>query len=168
MAYTSWSVVFGEQPSAAKWNILGTNDASFNDGTGIANDAITGAKIASYYVPAQTDDSNTIANTTLNTAIIQTGWVQVEGDNTNGIETTVTLPVTLSAVHSIVATFIGAKTTGAGASITDFPSSASGSAVVIHISSITTSAFQINLVRDEAVMAAGNWWAVSWIAIGAA
>lgn len=36
MAYTSWSVVFGEQPSAAKWNILGTNDSSFNDGTGIA------------------------------------------------------------------------------------------------------------------------------------
>lgn len=33
--YTSWSVVFGEQPSAAKWNILGANDASFNDGTGI-------------------------------------------------------------------------------------------------------------------------------------
>lgn len=40
MAYSSWSVVFGEQPSAAKWNILGTNDASFNDGTGIANGAI--------------------------------------------------------------------------------------------------------------------------------
>lgn len=30
MAYASWSVVFGEQPSAAKWNILGTNDAHFN------------------------------------------------------------------------------------------------------------------------------------------
>lgn len=40
MAYTSWSVVFGEQPSAAKWNILGTNDSSFNDGTGIADSAI--------------------------------------------------------------------------------------------------------------------------------
>lgn len=37
MAYASWSVTFGEQPSATKWNILGTNDASFNDGTGIAN-----------------------------------------------------------------------------------------------------------------------------------
>ena len=29
MTYTSWSVVFGEQPSAAKWNILGSNDAHF-------------------------------------------------------------------------------------------------------------------------------------------
>lgn len=27
-------------PSAAKWNILGTNDASFNDGTGIADGKI--------------------------------------------------------------------------------------------------------------------------------
>lgn len=36
MAYQVWSVVFGEQPSASKWNILGTNDVSFNDGTGIA------------------------------------------------------------------------------------------------------------------------------------
>lgn len=31
MAYTSWSVSFGEQPSADKWNILGTNDAYFAD-----------------------------------------------------------------------------------------------------------------------------------------
>lgn len=29
MAYSSWSVVFGEQPSAAKWNILGSNDDHF-------------------------------------------------------------------------------------------------------------------------------------------
>lgn len=35
MAYAAWSVVFGEQPTASKWNILGANDASFNDGTGI-------------------------------------------------------------------------------------------------------------------------------------
>lgn len=46
MSYTAWSVVFGEQPSASKWNILGTNDASFNDGTGIADDAIIARHIA--------------------------------------------------------------------------------------------------------------------------
>lgn len=45
MAYAAWSVTFGEQPSAAKWNILGTNDASFNDGTGIAASAITPEKL---------------------------------------------------------------------------------------------------------------------------
>lgn len=47
MAYSSWSVVFGEQPSAAKWNILGTNDASFNDGTGISAGVITPEKLTS-------------------------------------------------------------------------------------------------------------------------
>lgn len=38
MAYASWSVVFGEQPSASKWNILGTNDAYFDSliGSGTA------------------------------------------------------------------------------------------------------------------------------------
>lgn len=36
MAYAAWSVIAGEQPTAAKWNILGTNDASFNDGSGLA------------------------------------------------------------------------------------------------------------------------------------
>ena len=46
MVYTAWSVVFGEQPSAAKWNLLGANDASFNDGTGIANGAITDDKLS--------------------------------------------------------------------------------------------------------------------------
>ena len=40
MTYVAWSVTFGEQPTAAKWNILGTNDASFNDGTGIGTSAI--------------------------------------------------------------------------------------------------------------------------------
>lgn len=54
MAYASWSVVFGEQPSAAKWNILGTNDASFNDGTGIGSRVITNSKMQitwTSYVP---------------------------------------------------------------------------------------------------------------------
>jgi len=40
MAYSSWSVVFGEQPSAAKWNILGTNDATFDTYIGGGTNAI--------------------------------------------------------------------------------------------------------------------------------
>lgn len=55
MAYTSWSVVFGEQPSAAKWNILGTNDASFNDGSGFAAGALgsVNASVAAGFVVQQ-------------------------------------------------------------------------------------------------------------------
>lgn len=40
MAYASWTVTAGETPTASKWNILGTNDASFNDGTGFQNGVI--------------------------------------------------------------------------------------------------------------------------------
>jgi hypothetical protein len=46
MAYTAWSVVFGEQPTAAKWNQLGANDAGFKDGTNIDNLAILDRHIA--------------------------------------------------------------------------------------------------------------------------
>lgn len=47
MAYTAWSVVYGEQPTAAKWNQLGANDAGFKDGTNIDAGAITFAKLLS-------------------------------------------------------------------------------------------------------------------------
>lgn len=30
MAYTAWSVIAGEVPTTAKWNLLGANDAEFN------------------------------------------------------------------------------------------------------------------------------------------
>jgi hypothetical protein len=41
--YAAWSVVAGEQPTTAKWNILGTNDGSFNSGLGF-NDGIINAR----------------------------------------------------------------------------------------------------------------------------
>lgn len=46
MSYTAWSVVFGEQPTAAKWNQLGQNDAGFKDGTNIDDSAILNRHIA--------------------------------------------------------------------------------------------------------------------------
>lgn len=53
MAYTATSFSYGEQPSAAKWNQLGSNDAAFNDGTAIPS---AGAKTASV-ATAQTTTS---------------------------------------------------------------------------------------------------------------
>lgn len=41
--YAPWSVIAGEQPTTAKWNILGTNDGSFNTGQGF-NDSIIVAR----------------------------------------------------------------------------------------------------------------------------
>lgn len=73
MAYASWSVVFGEQPSAAKWNILGTNDASFNDGTGIANGAIGNSQLASGVIVQVIDTLSNAAST---------GTTQIPNDDT--------------------------------------------------------------------------------------
>lgn len=50
MAYTAWSVVYGEQPTAAKWNQLGQNDAGFKDGTNIDDDAILNRHMAALSV----------------------------------------------------------------------------------------------------------------------
>lgn len=60
MAYQSWSVVFGEQPTAAKWNILGTNDASFHDGTGIDTNAIDNANLQAASVTGDKIDTGSI------------------------------------------------------------------------------------------------------------
>lgn len=46
VTYVAWSVVFGEQPSAAKWNIIGTNMVGFNDGTALGDDIIHSRHIA--------------------------------------------------------------------------------------------------------------------------
>ena len=40
MAYSADTFVADEQPTTAKWNKLWSNDASFNDGTGILDSAI--------------------------------------------------------------------------------------------------------------------------------
>jgi hypothetical protein len=92
MAYQTWSVVFGEQPSAAKWNILGTNDASFNDGTGIADDAITPAKWSNPYCFRAYDSAGT---TLLDNVSTQVNFgTEVYDDNSNFAANTYTAPVT--------------------------------------------------------------------------
>lgn len=77
MSYTSWSVVFGEQPSAAKWNQLGSNDASFNNGTGIANISLSTTAIYhpykfSAYRTAALTSSNTPTKVNLDTELFDT------------------------------------------------------------------------------------------------
>lgn len=49
MAYSAFSVSFGEQPSATKWNTLGSNDADFNTKltrAGMAVQTVTSASTA--------------------------------------------------------------------------------------------------------------------------
>jgi len=91
MAYTSWSVTFGEQPSAAKWNILGTNDASFNDGTGIGDNAIQAASLDT--------DAISLGYTARTTNITVTSG---EGNKDGGIAVSVTIPAGGRRVEALV------------------------------------------------------------------
>jgi len=55
MAYSADTFVADEQPTTAKWNKLWSNDASFNDGTGIADNVILARHMANDSVSMQTD-----------------------------------------------------------------------------------------------------------------
>jgi hypothetical protein len=77
MAYTSWSVIFGEIPSATKWNILGANDAAFNNGTGFATGAIATASLAANAITKATQVWNNL--TGASQSITSTSFVDVTG-----------------------------------------------------------------------------------------
>lgn len=96
MAYTSWSVVFGEQPSAAKWNLLGANDAYF--------DSIVGSGTA------WTSWAGTVvgwsATTTAEKYYKQIGknvWFMIHYTGTsNSTSVTFTLPVAAATGHVVL------------------------------------------------------------------
>lgn len=106
MAYASWSVVFGEQPSAAKWNILGTNDAAFNNGTGIPT--------ASAATASETSSTGTTTSTSY-TATLTSG----------GTNPVVTLTV---GATGIVSVYIYSYSNDNGANVATFTSFALSSA----------------------------------------
>jgi hypothetical protein len=47
--YATWSVIAGEQPTTAKWNILGSNDGAFNTGQGFNDSIILARHLAPTY-----------------------------------------------------------------------------------------------------------------------
>lgn len=128
MAYAAFSVVFGEQPSASKWNILGTNDASFNNGSGIQptnpiiaggssyldleGSANTGVKL---HFPFQADTTNSYPTKLL----IQHGWGFVGGASATETNETVTFPTAYDSTPFFLAQAIGYKATDP-TSISDF------------------------------------------------
>lgn len=63
MAYSADSFVADEQPTTAKWNKLWSNDASFNDGTGIGTSVITNSQLAAGVLVQGVGTSSTAAST---------------------------------------------------------------------------------------------------------
>lgn len=108
MAYTAWSVIHGETPSAAKWNILGSNDAGFKDGTNIDDDAILARHIAAGVVGNSEVAAGFLVQTvsTQVTSRVSVGGTTMPSDdtipqNTEGVEV-MTLAITPKATTNIL------------------------------------------------------------------
>lgn len=177
MAYASWSVTFGEQPSAAKWNILGTNDASFNDGSGIqpSNPIIAasggldlrGNGTNGVLLQLRTKEVST-ANTR-SSLKFEVGMDFIEGDGTSRISKAITFPTAFST--AVVAILFGNNGVNLAADPTTIADGTAtwGANTVVHFSSedVTVSGFTAWVHRsDSTVMAAGNRFLFSYLAIG--
>jgi hypothetical protein len=159
MAYASWSVIFGEQPTAAKWNILGTNDAEFN--SLIVHSA--GGFTTFNDIRTQTHNSEVFASSTSDLIMVQSGWAQINGDGSAGIALAITFPTAFDTILSVQAGLIGSKGS-AGTSITDF-TSAAGVGASVGCRSISTSGFTMTMTTTG-TFAIGTRNAASWIAFG--
>lgn len=107
MGYIAWSVIASEQPTTSKWNILGANDSSFNDGSGLAFTV-----------------NNTVPANALSTSAMYLGSAQITSNFTTtstsqvqvtGLTATVTIPSGGRKTKITVKANIGQSTTGQSA-----------------------------------------------------
>jgi len=186
LAYSVWSVIFGETPSSSKWNILGANDASLRDGTGILinnNQAIQAAqaggsakdliKLATddilrlSQVRTQTDNSDSIASATSENILLQLGWGQIIGVAATSMQETVTFPTAFGTILGVVVSLTAAKSTPAASAITGLDTEEGGGAGwSVSASDITTSNFNLTYARNTGNFSASIYYGYSWIAWG--
>lgn len=88
MAYSADTFVADEQPTTAKWNKLWSNDASFNDGTGIGDDTIDSRHYVTNSIDAEhlATDAIKLGITSVTASV---NWTTVETDIAS---VTVTVP----------------------------------------------------------------------------
>lgn len=178
MAYAVWSVIAGEQPTAAKWNILGTNGASFNDGTGIGDNAIltrhvTDANITS---PKLTEaffrgrQQALLANTTPTGLTVQFGWSFVTGTGVSlRASKTITFPTAFSVTPIVFMSTIGIRSGSDPAAIGDFTKITDvlgDNGWAFEPSAISISTFVATINRDVGNIPNTSRLGFSWIAIG--
>lgn len=157
MAYSSWSVVFGEQPSAAKWNILGTNDAHFNDLIGSS-----GTNTVLNNIPYQANTSNSVRDGVL----IQHGYGVMAAGAAGTKSETVTFPTAYSAIPIVVVTAGGDDTAG---STTFGAGGAEDKSFFAYAHTPTATTFVAKAdSRDGTSWAAGTTVFYHWLSIGLA
>lgn len=164
MGYASWSVVFGEQPSAAKWNILGTNDAEFNSMIVHTAGGLTTLNDIRY----QRDDSNSITSETKDNVMLQFGWFQISGDGTDILTETITFPTEFTTVlwAQVVPIARATSATVAATSIGDLTVGFSSGAPSASFNSLTTTGMTARLHRSSGTFTSGAEYGGSWMAMG--
>lgn len=157
MAYSADTFTAGEQPTTAKWNKLWANDAAFNDGTGIADSAIVGSKIATYRVPTRAVSTNT----TMTTAIFQAGWDFVNANAVASTTKAVTFPNAFTTITNIEFGVIGARTSSDPVAITDFNVAIGGEQITVSTGTLSTSSVTVQMTKSTNFSSGtryGFWW----------
>lgn len=172
MAYTAWSVVFGEQPTAAKWNQLGQNDAGFKDGTNIDNLAIltrhiadsnvTGAKIGSYRTRRQDNTTNSDETS----ALVQTGWGRITMTAAAYNTKAVTFPTAFSSIPIVLVVHGGDRSAAQGAGNYGQGGNNVHGLVMGACFAPSTTGFTAKMGATSGNYAAGDTVYFQWIAIG--
>jgi hypothetical protein len=159
MAYAVFSVVFGEQPSAAKWNILGTNDAEFN--------SMIRHNSGSYTIFDDLPYQTITANSSQDNILKQSGWryVSTGGGGTSLLTLAMSYPVVFTTLLGISVTVIGMNASSDPVSILDFTSATNGD-VFGSASVPTASGFTANLKLNSGTFAASQRWGIAWQAWG--
>ncbi len=158
MAYSSWSVVFGEQPSAAKWNILGTNDAHF--------DNLIGESSGGYVELNSLLYSNNEALVEKDNVLIQTGWAYIRFDGGSSEATeAISYPVAVTTPLGVVLTMNGVKNGSNPSDVSDLDNTNLN--IYAQTRNIGTSTFVAQLRNDQGDdPAASGRYVFSWIAWG--
>ena len=155
MGYSAWSVVFGEQPSAAKWNILGSNDAAFNNAGGVL---AAGLALAS----GQTGGVSTQANAGSAGGTIY--WINLGGIKLMwGVTTSQTIGGAAPASATLGITFPAFFTTVQAAIPVSGGISANTQYSFVSTASISTSALSLNF---NIVSGSAGIFQAHWLVIG--
>lgn len=140
---------------------LNTNDSVVT--ANITDQAVTGAKIATYRSRVQS-----IASNATETALIkEQGWSFVTGTGTNFAERTITFPTAFSSIKNVVIGALGLLSGSDPTAITSLNGGFSGNILMFHAYNITNSQMVVRGTLDSSATLASNLRVgFSWIAYG--
>lgn len=163
MAYSADSFTALEIPTLAKMNKLWSNDASFNDGTGIANNAILTRHILDANVTSPKLAVGTPALIKFGNIRIQHGWGFVTGTGGVSAFKTIVFPEAFATIPKVFVSMIGYKVGSNPTSETDFAAEASWT---VGGNTVTTSQFAAFYSQATGTLASNIRILFYWLAIG--